>query len=213
MPSSNPTTGLNVAAYVHVAGPNITPAGGLTGGPTNDAIGGASSGFPQGQGTGAVPNAAGSPAGAPGRPVAQYALTLSLSNKTVNGVRYMNTCEAVASLVDVADNTVLTSEYYQDNFVWEAYCAPASNAVEGWYRPNNGTAGPATYNACVVTLGAPYGTYDVDDVITANAVGQCIVEVQYPTFDNSLGDNDGYNISEQGPIMMIYAQIIVTVIP
>jgi glycopeptide antibiotics resistance protein len=64
-----------------------------------------------------------------------------------------------------------------------------------------------------VTLGAPYGTYDVDDVITANAVGQCIVEVQYPTFDNSLGDNDGYNISEQGPIMMIYAQIVVSVIP
>ena len=212
MPSSNPTTGLGVAAYVHVSGTNIQPAGGLTGAPANDAIGGASSGFPQGQGTGAVPNAAGSPAGAPGRPVAQYSLTLSLSGKTVNGVKYNSECLATASLVDVADNAVLTSEYYVDNFVWEAYCAPGPG-VEGWYRPNNGTAGPATYNACVVTLGAAYGTYDVEDVIIANAAGQCIVEVMYPTFDNSLGDNDGYNVDEQTPIMKIYAQIIVTVIP
>lgn len=204
MPSSNPTTGLGVAAYVHVSGTNIQPAGGLTGAPANDAIGGASSGFPQGQGTGAVPSA--------GHPVAQYSLTLSLSGKTVNGVKYNSECLATASLVDVADNAVLTSEYYVDNFVWEAYCAPGPG-VEGWYRPNNGTAGPATYNACVVTLGAAYGTYDVEDVIIANAVGQCIVEVMYPTFDNSLGDNDGYNVDEQTPIMKIYAQIVVSVIP
>ena len=85
MPSSNPTTGLGVAAYVQVSGVNVTPAGGLTGAPTNDAIGGATSGYPQGQGSGAVPSA--------NHPVAQYALTLSLSGKTVNGVLYASKAE------------------------------------------------------------------------------------------------------------------------
>lgn len=203
MPSSNPTTGLGVAAYVHVSGVNVTPAGGLTGGPTNDAIGGASSGFPQGQGTGAVPSA--------GHPVAQYALTLSLSGATVNGVTYSPSAELVASVVDVA-NTAQTGSYEVDA-VWEAYCAPAPN-TEGWYRPNNfGAVGKSpAYNACVVILGAPYGTYDADVVVTANAVGQCIVEAQWPTFDNDLGDNDGYTRPTETPIMMITAQIIVTVL-
>lgn len=204
MPSSNPTTGLGVAAYVQVTGPNVQPAGGLTGAPTNDAIGGATSGYPQGQGSGASPSA--------NHPVAQYSLTLSLTGKTVNGVKYNSSAELVAVLKDVANTTIVNGGYNQTDVVWEAYCAPAPN-TEGWYRPNNGTAGPNTYNACVVTLGAGYGTYDADVVVTANAVGQCIVEAQFPTFDNTLGDNDGYNIPEQTPVMMIYAQIIVTVIP
>ena len=203
MPSSNPTTGLGVAAYVQVSGVNVTPAGGLTGAPTNDAIGGATSGYPQGQGSGASPSA--------NHPVAQYALTLSLSGKTVNGVLYASKAELAAVLKDVANNTITNGGYNQTDVVWEAYCAPAPN-TEAWYRPNNGTAGPNTYNACVVTLGAGYGTYDADVVVTANAVGQCIVEAQFPFADNTLGDNDGYNIPEQTPVQMIYAQIIVTVI-
>jgi hypothetical protein len=155
-----------------------------------------------------------------GFPVAQYALTLSLSNGSgvYGSYDYGDPSSelVVASLVDVADNPVPSSEYYQDNFVWEAYCAPAPNAAPSWYRPNNGSAtgNPAKpYNAAVVSLGTPYGTYDADVVITANAVGQCIVECQYPVYDNSLGDNDGSNPASQTPIMMIYAQIVVTVVP
>jgi len=55
--------------------------------------------------------------------------------------------------------------------------------------------------------------HDADVVVIANAVGQCIVEAQFPTFDNTIGDNDGYTAPEEGPIMFIYAQVIVTVIP
>jgi hypothetical protein len=203
MPSSNPTTGIGVAAYVQVSGTNVTPAGGLTGAPTNDAIGGASSGYPQGQGSGAVPST--------NHPVAQYALTLSLSGKTVNGVSYPSSALLTAVLKDVLNNNVAGELYTAADVVWEAYCAPAPN-TEGWYRPNNGTAGPNSYNACVVTLDAGYGTYDAEVDVTANAVGQCVVEAQFPTFDNSLGDNDGYNQPEKGPVMFIYAQVIVTVI-
>jgi hypothetical protein len=119
----------------------------------------------------------------------------------------------VASLVDVQNNAVPVSEYYNDNFVWEAYCAPAGAGAPAWYQPNNGSIAGKKYNAAVVTLGASYGTYDADVVITANAVGQCIVECQYPVYDNSLGVNDGSNPATQTPIMMIYAQIIVTVLP
>jgi hypothetical protein len=211
MPSSNPTTGLGVAAYVQVSGVNVTPAGSLTGAPTNDPIGGATSGYPQGQGSGAVPSA--------NHPVAQYALTLSLSGATVNGVTYESTEELSAVLKDVADNTITNGGYNQTDAVWIAYCAPAPN-TEGWYRPNNfGAVGKSpAYNACVVVLGpsgydSGYETYDADVVVTANAVGQCVIECQFPTFDNTIGDNDGYNQPEKGPIMFIYAQIVCTVIP
>jgi len=204
MPSSNPTTGLGVAAYIQLAGTKITnPAGGSTvhpGGYANPI---------NGQGLGA--NAGGV------FPVAQYALTLSVSGGTgvYGSYDYGDPkSEAVAAtLVDVQNNPVTISQYYRDNFVWEAYCAPAGAGAPAWYQPNNGSIAGKQYNAAVVTLGTSYGTYDQDVVITANAVGQCIVECQYPVYDNSLGDNDGSNPASQTPIMMIYAQIIVTVLP
>jgi hypothetical protein len=128
-------------------------------------------------------------------------------------VKYSSAAELVAILKDVADTTIVNGGYNVADVVWEAYCAPLSNAAEGWYRPNNGSIAGKQYNAAVVTLGAGYGTYDADVVVTANAVGQCVVEAQFPTFDNTLGDNDGYNTPEQTPIMMIYAQVVVSVIP
>jgi len=201
MPSSNPTTGLGIPCYVHVSGINVQPAGGLTGAPSNTPIG-STGGFPQGQGSGASPSK-------PSSPVAQYSLTLSLSGKTINGVAYAKSCGLLGAVVDVSDTVIPNSEYTLANFVWQAY---QSFSTDTWYRPNAGTAGPNTYNGEVVSLGASYGTYDADVVVTANAVGQCVVECQYPTFDNSLGDNTGYNPEEKSPDMMIYAQIIVTVV-
>ena len=120
MPSSNPTTGLGVAAYIQLAGTKITnPAGGSTvhpGGYANPI---------NGQGLGA--NAGGV------FPVAQYALTLSLSGGTgvYGSYDYGDPkSEAVAAtLVDVQNNPVTISQYYRDNFVWEAYCAPAGRAL------------------------------------------------------------------------------------
>ena len=143
------------------------------------------------------------------KPVAQYSLTLSLSGKTINGVAYDKSCGLVGSVVDVSGTTIPNSEYNLANFIWEAY---QSYSADTWYRPNAGTAGPNTYNGQVVSLGASYGTYDADVVVTAVSVGQCVVECQYPTFDNSLGDNTGYNPEEKTPDMMIYAQIVVTVV-
>jgi hypothetical protein len=206
MPSSNPTTGIGVAAYVHVAGVNVTnPAGGSLVHP------GSTASPINGQGIGATAG----PSSGPGNfPVAQYALTLSLTGATVNGVKYNTTAELTAALVDVLNEPITNGGYNQTEAVWEAYCAPAPN-TEGWYRPNNGSStGSATsnYDACVITLGAPYGTYDADVVVTANHVGQCILECQFPTFDNTLGDNDGYTAPEEGPIMFIYAQVVVSVI-
>ena len=204
MPSSNPTNGLGVPCYVHVAGINVQNSGGLTGGPTNDPIGGSSSGYPQGQGSGPQTGAAGK-----NQPVAQYSLTLSLSGKTINGVAYDKSCGLVGSVVDVSGTTIPNSEYNLANFIWTAY---QSYSADTWYRPNAGTAGPNTYNGQVLSLGSSYGTYDADVVVTANAVGQCVLECSYPTFDNSLGDNTGYNPEEKTPDMAIYAQLVVTVV-
>jgi hypothetical protein len=202
MPSSNPTNGLGVPCYVHVSGINVQNSGNLTGGPTNRAIG-ATAGTPQGQGSGPQTGTAGQ-----FKPVAQYALTLSLSGATYNGVAYAKSCGLVGSVVDVSGTVIPNSEYTLANFIWEAY---QSFSKDTWYRPNAGTAGPNTYNGEVVSLGASYGTYDADVVVTANAVGQCVVECSYPTFDNSLGDNTGYNPEDEQPVMAIFAQIVVTV--
>jgi hypothetical protein len=203
MPSSNPTTGLGIPCYVHVSGINVQNSGNLTGGPTNAPIG-ATAGVPQGQGSGPQTGTAGQY-----KPVAQYALTLSLSGKTYNGVAYAKSCGLVASVVDVSGTVIPNSEYTLANFIWEAY---QSFSKDTWYRPNAGTAGPNTYNGEVVSLGASYGTYDADVVVSANAVGQCVLEASYPVFDNSLGDNTGYNPEDETPIMAIYAQLVVTVV-
>jgi hypothetical protein len=203
MPSSNPTTGLGVPLYVHVSGTNVQNSGNLTGGPTNSPIG-ATAGTPQGQGSGPQTGTAGQY-----RPVAQYALTLSLSGATYNGVAYHNSCALIGSVVDCSGTVIPNSEYTLANFIWEAY---QSYSKDLWYRPNAGTAGPNTYNGEVVSLGASYGTYDADVVVTANAVGQAVIECSYPFADNSLGDNTGYNPEDETPVQAIYCQIVCTVV-
>jgi hypothetical protein len=222
--SGSSTTGLGIPCYVAVSGANINPASNLTGGSSPLPVGGSSSGTPQGQGTGAISGRALASGG--NAPVNQYSLTLSLSGKSVNGVSYHNECVAIASLVDVEDNAVSSTGYENSNFTWTALCA-GLNPPGGWYRPNNATptgmpssaiAGSSqvtspAYNPTVVTLGSAYGNYDADMVITANAVGHCIVEVAYPAFYNAEGQDYNAPYDEPPvPQQFIYAQINVSVI-
>ena len=201
-PQHNPTDGLGVAAYVHVSGTNVGPAG---------VIPGTSNGFPQGQGVGA---SSGTPTGAP---VAQYALTLSLGAKTYAGVSYHATCQLTPALVDVKNNSY--SPVGSETYI--SYNNPSTDGdgdAPAWYNPN------------------PFGSYNADvasvsssGLITALNVGQAIIEVQFPTFDNtlsspaaggaypgdvpSLGSNaDGGTPVQFNPNEMVYAQIIVTVL-
>lgn len=222
--SGSSTTGLGIPVCVAVTGTNINPASNLTGGSSPLPVGGSSSGTPQGQGSGAISGRA-LPSGG-NAPVNQYSLTLSLSGKTVNGVKYNSSCLAVATVVDVEDNAVSDTGYENSNFTWTALCATL-NPAGGWYRPNNATptgmpasaiAGSSqvtspAYNPTVVTLGTSYGVYDADEVITANAVGHVVVEVAYPAFYNSLGTdyNAPYDLPPV-PQNFIYAHIDITVI-
>ena len=139
-------------------------------------------------------------------------------------MKYNSSCLAVATVVDVEDNAA--SGYETSNFTWTALCATL-NPAGGWYRTNNATptgmpasaiAGSSqvtspAYSATVVTIGTPYGSYDTDAVITANAVGHVTVEVAYPAFSNSLGDdyNAPYDLPPV-PNNFIYAHVDVTVI-
>ena len=138
---------------------------------------------------------------------------------------YPTTTEAVATLVDVLNNSIPVSEYDATDFVWQSFGCPPANSA--YYKRSNSfvstVAAPAskspaypgagTANAQVVTLTTPYGSYDADVVITGTAVGQSVVEVFYPVFDNDLGDNDGYLAPDTQPAQGIFAEIIVTVLP
>ena len=93
-PQHTPTDGLNVAAYVHVAGTNLTNRSG--GGPTvatEATCAGTSSA--NGQGYGAIGNVA-------NRPNFQYALTLSLSSKLIAGVQFQQCLSMATVITDVA---------------------------------------------------------------------------------------------------------------
>lgn len=157
--------------------------------------------------------------------------TLSGTPYNYNGQTFPTEVALIAALVDAANNAV-GSGYYTDDFTWVALCSPAQ-AVNGvgvrtnntlrsatgpvTYSPNGPVgAGLSAYNAAVITLGLPYGSYDADVVVTANAIGQCVLECQFPFASNSLGDHemDGYDVQgNKSPKMGIAVQVVVTVVP
>lgn len=183
-PQHNPTDGLGVAAFVQLTGTNLTNrSGGSLAHPGSN--GG------NGQGIGAT---ASSGSGAGTFPVAQYALTQSLS--AAGG--FAATTQLAVVLKDVQNNTYSPT----GSPVYKSYNNPGVSGTPAWYKPSNGTAGPNTYNPNVASVSG-------SGLITALAVGQAIIEVQFPTFDNTEGDSSGTG----DPFDMIYAQIVVTVIP
>ena len=122
-PQHNPTDGLNVAAYVQVTGTNITNRanGGLTVATehtANDTTG------LNGQGTGAVAST--------DHPVAQYALTLSISGRTIGGTVYHDTCQLTTVLKDVANTTYSPV----GTTVYKSYGNPGTTGVPAWYKPS-----------------------------------------------------------------------------
>jgi hypothetical protein len=192
-PAHNPTDGLGSACYVQVTGTNITncASGGLT--VATEATANDTRGL-NGQGYGAVAST--------NHPVAQYALTLSLSGATYGGTVYASTCQLTTVLKDVA-NTTYSGRVGSP--VYKSYNDPlAGNPA--WYRPSRGTAGPETYNDNVASVSST-------GLITAIAKGQAIIEVQFPTFDFTQASNDPEPAQASGdPVMMIYCQIVVSVV-
>ena len=187
-PQHTPTDGLGVAAYVQVTGTNVVNNSGGAGSAQG------TQGFPLGQGIGAAPSSH--------HPNAQYELTLSLSAATVNGVAYAATCQLTTVIKDVA-NTTYTPV---GSPVYRSYGDPANKAgaAPAWYHPSNISG----YDPNVASVSS-------SGLVTARHAGQTIVEVAFPTFDNTLG-NAGNTSGDAGmagePIMMIYCQIVVNVI-
>jgi hypothetical protein len=186
-PQHNPTDGLAVAAYVQVTGTNITNNSGGVGAAQGTV------GFPLGQGIGAASSTK--------HPVAQYQLTLSLGSKTVNGVAYSNTCQLTTIVKDVA-NTTYTPRIGSP--VYKSY----GNPVGAFYNPSNGISGNGLL-ANQVAYSALTASVSAGGLVTGLHVGQTIIGVQFPVFDNTLG-----NESTMGnPQEMIYVQIVCNVIP
>jgi hypothetical protein len=197
-PQHNPTDGLNVAAYVQITASSERYPGNLenpaNGGTTvaNEAFALDTTGL-NGQGIGAVAST--------NHPVAQYQLQLSLSTKTIGGRVYHSAANLIAVLKDVA-NTTYTGRV--GTAVWKSYGNPSASGA--WYRPSvftDATSTSPVYHTDVASV-------DQTGLVAAIATGQCIVEVQFPVFDDVMSpetDNDTGN-----PTMMIYAQVIVNVV-
>lgn len=166
MPSSNPTTGVGVAAFLQVSGTNVTNPGGQSG-----------------QGNGAVPSS--------NHPVAQYYLPMSLSSAGSLHATTQLTVETV-DVTNTNQNNVSSTATYKSS-------ANPSAGSPSWFKPSV-FSGYATDVASVSSTG----------LITAIAVGEAIIEVQYPTFANTEGSEGG---SYSDPIDMIYVQIKVVVEP
>ncbi len=213
------TNGVQVAQYIQVTGAGLTAVGVDLG--LQDSVENANSFGAVGQGHGAHPTAHAGDS----RPVPQYGITLSLSGATVNGVVYSKSVGLIAAVVDVLNDTVPAGEYYEGfEFNWVALGSVPKNAGTFFNRTNNfvstnaapASGSPAYPAGAIVTLGTPYGTYDADIVITAAAVGQCVVKVQAPWANNNLGQtqDDGYDspTGTNTPLMGIETEIVVTVI-
>lgn len=185
-PQHTPTDGLDVAAYVTLSGSNGLSVVTNTSGGANQSDGG------NGQGIGAGTAASGT------KPVAQYALTLSVA--AAGG--YESSLVCLATLKDVANSA------YSPNgeIVVKSYNNPSAGSPS-WYRPSNF----AGYSADVASVSdtASISVGSESFVITALNPGQAIIEVQFPTFDNTEGNSSGTG----NPFDMIYAQIVVTVLP
>jgi hypothetical protein len=138
-------------------------------------------------------------------PNAQYAITLSLSGAGT----YETSAALTASLVDVQNNPYDPSDL--DQFVALSYGNPDAGSP-AWYNPSNF----AGYNANIASATAAGISGSTSSItITALALGQCIVEVAFATFDNTLGNQATAttpNPQSEQPLQKIYVQVIVTVI-
>lgn len=133
--------------------------------------------------------------------------TLTLSKSAAGG--FASAVTATASLVD-ASNAAYTPS---GSAVFRSYNDPANSAgsAPAYYNPSRFSDGTISYNENIVSVGPSSG------VITARNVGQGIIEVAFPAFDNTVGNTSGatgtINQLYAEPVQMIYVQIIVTVIP
>ena len=193
-PQHTPTDGLGVAAYVTLSGSSGSSVIYNSSGGANQSNGN------NGQGIGPGTAATGT------EPVAQYALTLSVG---ANG-GYETSLVCLAKLVDVAN-----SQYTPVNsIVVKSYNNPSAGSP-AWYKPSNF----AGYSADVASVSdtASISVGSESFVITALNPGQAIIEVLFPTFDNNLGNQTGDtvnpNVEAYNPLMAIYVQVVVTVIP
>jgi len=206
-PQHVPTDGLGVAAYVVLSGGTgasalSNPAGGALGHPGTEGthvVGGETLPI-NGQGIGATEGGSNSVSTAPGYPVAQYAMTLSLSAAGTYGTAAVLT----AALVDVKNNSYSPT----GDFTARSYNNPSAG-TPAWYKPSNF----AGYSADVASA-AVSSTNDATITVTALALGTAIIEVAFPTFDFAGSAIDPEPTQNYGdPVMMIYAQVVVTVIP
>jgi len=117
-----------------------------------------------------------------------------------------NTASVTASLVDVLGYAYTPTTV--NDFVVKSYGYPSFTGYSP--SPFSSTGAPATsYSGAIASASSSGATV----TITAHNLGQCIVEVQYPTFNFEASALDAEPSQASGnPVMIIFAQVIVSVV-
>ena len=128
-------------------------------------------------------------------------VTNVVNNGTFLVVASTTTTLTLANAVGVAETHAATANAQVGSALYHSYGDPANKAGSApvWYNPSNFTG----YDPNVASVSS-------GGLITARHVGQTIVEVSFPTFDNTLGTDSQ---AQQESNEFIYAQIVVNVAP
>lgn len=129
----------------------------------------------------------------------EYSVSLSISNASP----LSDTVTVTVEIEDVAGSAYSNV----GEVVTKSYNNPSAGSPS-WYKPS--AASPySNQSADVASVAAATSAGDLTMVVTGLNVGQAIVEFQFPTFDNTEGNDSATG----NPKDMIYAQLIVTVEP
>lgn len=236
-PAHNPTDGLKSVAFVQVSGTGVVAGKTVAAGKPNpanyaltlslSAAGGHAAtcqltpalvdvnnvAFPSSFTLTAVANASGATSvytgtitGGAANAFAGFEFTVTGFATAANNGTFLCTASGATTLTltnsaGVAETHAGAAASYVGTVVYYSYADPANKAGSppAWYNPSNLSG----YDPNVASVSS-------SGLITSRAVGVAIVEVSFPTFDNTLGSATQ---AQKEPIMNVYTQIVVTVIP
>jgi hypothetical protein len=120
--------------------------------------------------------------------------TFLCTASTATTLTLTNAAAVVETAAGTAKSFVGTVKYY-------SYGDPANKAgsAPAWYLPSNFSG----YDPNVASVSS-------SGLITARALGQTVIEISFPVFDNTLGNSPQAQLE---PINFIYTQVVVTVTP
>jgi hypothetical protein len=138
--------------------------------------------------------------------VRQYTCTLS---KTGTGANSAYSTSIVLNMGVQGAQGASVTPATSINAVWKPYCS--TSAVNAKQSPSNfsQTYPAISYSAYTFSVGSPSQANNSRVTVTAQNPGNAVLEVQFPTFANT----EGSDTNSGDPTDMIYAQVVIQVLP